>query len=250
MHVRLFCPARLIVVVLALSPLWLSAVPARQAVAAPPAVTVQPLLQRAQLDFDKKEYVAAMVLFTEATVLAPMNATAWAGKARSESFLDNDVAAVSDYSTAITLAPANATYRLRRGLSYNSLYDYDEAMRDFDAAIRLNPKLADAYYDRATIEDVRGDYMAAVADDTQGIRWNPAWWQGYMNRGESELSLQEWQASIADLTVYIQHTAKAACACAYYERGNAYFHLGEYAKAYSDHKQAITLGWKYALPRS
>jgi tetratricopeptide (TPR) repeat protein len=145
------------------------------------------------------------------------------------------------------LAPSNALYRLRQGLSYHNLGADDQALADYNAAIRLDPKLGDAYFGRAAIEDARGDYTAAVADDTLGIRWEPTWWQGYMNRGESYLSLNNWQATIADLTVYIRHMPRGACGCAHYERGNAYFKLYEFAKAYADHKQAIAIGPVYGV---
>jgi tetratricopeptide (TPR) repeat protein len=233
---------RIMAVAVALSPLCWSQVGAQRALAAGPSGSVQSLLQHAQAAFDKKDYRSARALFAQGSVLAPKNAVAWAGKARSESYLGGDWDAVRDYDRAISLDPRSALYRYRQGVSYMNLSEDTKAVADYSAAIQRDPRMGDAYVNRGYLEDAQGAYAAAIADDTQGLRLEPRWWQGYFNRGQTYLSLKEWQASVGDLTVYIKHTARASCACAYYERGNAYFNLSEYARAYADHKQAIALG--------
>jgi tetratricopeptide (TPR) repeat protein len=169
---------------------------------------VQALLFRAQAAFDKKDYGTAQVLFTQATVLAPHNAVAWAGKARCEFRLGDYTDGVIDYTVAIHYAPTNAVYYTRRGLCYYRLANPRRALPDYSQAIRLAPKYADAYYDRGLVEN--------------------------------ELSL--YQAAIADLTLNIRYTARAACGCAYNERGNSYEALHEYARALADYQQAIAIG--------
>lgn len=206
------------------------------------ATQVTALLKTAQLAFDKKNYREALVEFTEVTRLAPKNAAGWAGKARSEAYLDDNAGAVRDYDVAVSLAPRNALYIYRRAVSEGEIGNSGAALRDDNQAIRLDSKLADAYFNRAEIYYNRDQYSLSLADNMVALRLESNWWPGYLNRAEDYLMLSMWQQAIADYTVYIRHAVRFACACAYIERGNAYEELAEYQKAFSDYQQAFAIG--------
>ena len=203
---------------------------------------VQALLARAQAAFDKKEYSAAQALFTQATVLAPRNAVAWAGKARSEAYLGDRADAVIDYTVAIRYAPTNAVYVLRRGISYGDLDDAQHELADYNTAIRLAPNYADAYFSRASFYYNHGQYALSIPDDTRAIQLRPFWWDAYFDRGQDENRTGQYGAAISDMTTYIKHTPRPNCGCAHTERGNAYYDLGKYVQAFADYQQAIAIG--------
>ncbi len=176
--------------------------------AAPP---VPVLLARAQAAFDQADYAVAETLFAQATVLAPRNAVAWAGKARCEAYLDNPTAAVVDYTIAIRYAPTTGIYYMRRGISYEAIGDGPEALADYSTAIRLAPTNADTWFDRGSFYYNQGRYAPSVPDYTQAIRLKPTWWQAYYNRGQGERWLsQDWaldrpatQEERADIITYL-----------------------------------------------
>jgi tetratricopeptide (TPR) repeat protein len=178
----------------------------------------------------------------QATVLAPHNAVAWAGKARCEDYLQEYSASVADYTTAIRFAPTNSIYYLRRGLDYHHLGDSADALADYSTAIRLDPRNVDAWFDRGGWYYDQGQYASAIPNDTQAIHLDPTWWQAYFNRGEGEERLAQDAAAIADFTIYLKHTPRAEARDAYSWRGSAYVDLGQYAKALADYQQAIAIG--------
>jgi tetratricopeptide (TPR) repeat protein len=207
--------------------------------AAPP---VPVLLARAQAAFDQADYAVAETLFAQATVLAPRNAVAWAGKARCEAYLEEDSAAIVDYTTAIHFAPTSSIYYMRRGISYEAIGDGPDALADYSTAIRLAPTNPDTWFNRGSFYYNQGQYARSIPNYTQAIRLNPIWWQAYYNRGQGERWLSQDKAAIADFTIYITHTPRPVCSCAFIWRGLSYDGLKQYAKALADYQEAIVIG--------
>lgn len=98
-------------------------------------------------------------------------------------------------------------YRFR-GLAYKHLGRREEALNDFLEVIRIQPRLDLGYYDAGVIYNLTGRYQAAVAAMTRAI----------------------------DLRQDDRGLARRRS-----ERGNAYFHLGQFKRAESDFVVALRL---------
>ena len=98
-------------------------------------------------------------------------------------------------------------YRFR-GLAYKHLGRRDEALRDFLEVIRLQPQLDLGYYNAGVIYNLQGRYKEAIQMMTRAI------------------SLQKDTRGLARRRS---------------ERGNAYFHLGDFKRAQGDFAAAVRL---------
>ena len=96
-------------------------------------------------------------------------------------------------------------YRFR-GLAYKHLGQREQALRDFLEVIRLDPKLDLGYYDAGVIYNRTNRYQEAVEAMTRAI------------------ALRQQNSSLA---------------LPLSERGNAYFHLGQFEKAQTDLAAAV-----------
>ena len=101
-----------------------------------------------------------------------------------------------------------ALARRFRGLSYKHLGRRDEALRDFLEVIRLQPQLDLGYYNAGVIYNLQGRYKDAINMMTRAIQLQKD------NRGLARRRS---------------------------ERGNAYFHLGDFKRAESDFVAAVRL---------
>jgi tetratricopeptide (TPR) repeat protein len=96
-----------------------------------------------------------------------------------------------------------------RGLAYKHLGRRSEALNDFLEVIRLQPKLDLGYYDAGVIYNLTNRYQEAVDAMTRAID---------LRRDDSGLARRRS------------------------ERGNAYFHLGQFNRAQDDFVAAVRLG--------
>ena len=95
-----------------------------------------------------------------------------------------------------------------RGLAYKHLGRRDDALRDFLEVIRLQPQLDLGYYNAGVIYNLQGRYKDAIEMMTRAIQ------------------LQKDKRGLARRRS---------------ERGNAYFHLGDFKRAESDFVAAVRL---------
>jgi tetratricopeptide (TPR) repeat protein len=102
-----------------------------------------------------------------------------------------------------------ALTRRFRGLAYKHLGRRDEALNDFLEVIRIQPKLDLGYYDAGVIYNLTNRYQAAVDAMTRAI----------------------------DLRTDDRGLARRRS-----ERGNAYFHLGQFKRAQDDFVAAVRIG--------
>jgi tetratricopeptide (TPR) repeat protein len=96
-----------------------------------------------------------------------------------------------------------------RGLAYKHLGRRDEALNDFLEVIRIQPKLDLGYYDAGVIYNLTNRYKEAVDAMTRAID---------LRQGDKGLARRRS------------------------ERGNAYFHLGQFKQAQDDLVAAVRLG--------
>ena len=102
-----------------------------------------------------------------------------------------------------------ALARRFRGLAYKHLGRRDEALNDFLEVIRIQPKLDLGYYDAGVIYNLTNRYKEAIDAMTRAI----------------------------DLRTDDRGLARRRS-----ERGNAYFHLGQFKRAQDDFVVAVRLG--------
>lgn len=112
--------------------------------------------------------------------------------------------AVGEERDAMKLAMAHRF----RGLAYKHLGRRDEALRDFLEVIRLQPQLDLGYYNAGVIYNLQNRYREAIEMMTHAI------------------ALQKDTRGLARRRS---------------ERGNAYFHLGDFKRAQSDFVAAVKL---------
>jgi tetratricopeptide (TPR) repeat protein len=125
---------------------------------------------------------------------------------------------MGDYKEAVTLltqaieeehdAMKLALARRFRGLAYKHLGRRDEALRDFLEVIRLQPQLDLGYYNAGVIYNLQRRYKEAIDMMTRAIQLQKD------NRGLARRRS---------------------------ERGNAYFHLGDFKRAQADFAAAVRL---------
>jgi tetratricopeptide (TPR) repeat protein len=102
-----------------------------------------------------------------------------------------------------------ALARRFRGLAYKHLGRRDEALNDFLEVIRIQPKLDLGYYNAGVIYNLTNRYQEAVDAMTRAIKL------GHDDRGLARRRS---------------------------ERGNAYFHLGDFKRAQDDFVAAVRIG--------
>ena len=112
--------------------------------------------------------------------------------------------AIEEEHDAMKLALA----RRFRGLAYKHLGRRDEALRDFLEVIRLQPQLDLGYYNAGVIYNLQSRYKDAIDMMTRSIQLQKD------NRGLARRRS---------------------------ERGNAYFHLGDFKRAHADFVAAVRL---------
>lgn len=147
-----------------------------------------------------------------------------------------------------------------RALSYLLLKNYDSAIEDFTRAVEQSPHFTLAYYERAVAEYLRYkevhssattgvDRTFAVAqvemkqiidDLDKTLELSPGNIYVYYNKGNIYYESENYTAAISCYTQAVD--AKADFGEAYYNRGIAYFRLGNMEKGMADLSRAGELG--------
>ena len=127
------------------------------------------------------------------------------------------------------------------------------ATPDFDKAIQLEPGNPIVYYDRGRYYLQLGDGLKAKDDFTTAIELDLDYADAYLYRGYTHEELAHslignppywWKSAIADFTKVIQ--LEPGNPIVYYDRGRAYWQLGEDFKAIDEYTKAIELDPDYA----
>jgi len=185
-------------------------------------------------------------------------------------------AALAEFGEAIRRDPQSPALR-SRAILYLSLRQFEPALKDFDAAIANDGSDNITYLDRGVTEQQLGDLKDAIKDYTRSLELEttaPALidrGSAYTRSGDPKKALTDFDAALAiepkslpaligradanyalsaedpkrlagSLKDYTQVIAAAPkYAAAYFVRGNVYFDLKEYAAAYSDYSESLTL---------
>ena len=135
--------------------------------------------------------------------------------------------AVAEYTAAIELNPQYIIAYRNRGNAYRRQGEYERAIADYTSAIGLNLHSQEAYdyYVRGVAYAEHGEYERAITDYTAAIGLNPQFGRAYHNRGNAPVNPLRPDRLLQ----------------AYYNRGDAYYQLGEYGWAIADYSTVIGL---------
>jgi len=133
-----------------------------------------------------------------------------------------------------------------RGLTYVCQYNLTQAISDFTKAIEMNPKYSTKYYlQRGDAYVKQGNLTQAISDFTKAIERDPLPAEEYYKRGDAYLKQNNYTQAILDFNKAIEiHPYNNANP--YYGRGLAYASQGNYTQAIADYTKAIEIKPKYA----
>ena len=132
---------------------------------------------------------SAIVSFTGALAIDPLNADVLSDRARAHAMKQNWAKAESDLSAALMVSPARADLFVLRGSARHAMGRKPEAKADFDAALRIQPRNADALVERGVVRLESGDSVGARAD-----------WQAAISIAPGSAAAQSAQLHLADTT--------------------------------------------------
>ncbi|NLS91140.1 MAG: tetratricopeptide repeat protein [Planctomycetaceae bacterium] len=181
----------------------------------------------------------AIAVLDQAISLNPQLAEAYAHRCACYSDREEYAKAIEDADRAIALDPKIAWVYRARALAWYCLDELDSALADMDEALRLEPQNAAFQHSRAQvllglgrIDEASAQYEAAAAraPDLRGG------WLG----GAILLKQGKWRDAVEHYSAMLE--ADPTDARAYYDRGEAWYCLGEYEHALRDIDEALRLG--------
>jgi tetratricopeptide (TPR) repeat protein len=194
---------------------------------------------RAKAAFTAGDAAGVIAWLTKAVELDPKFALALNDRAVTYMLSKRLDLALPDINAAIQLEPKNAMFWMNRGYAYAVAGQVDNAMKDFDKAIEVNPAYPNTYGMRGLINAQRGQLDAAIKDFTKGISIYPfhtlyyARANCYYTRQRYDLAVQDMNAAISQVPSYAGY---------YLGRSQAYYGMGQYARAVADARLCVQHG--------
>jgi tetratricopeptide (TPR) repeat protein len=125
-----------------------------------------------------------------------------------------------------------------KAVTLQTMKQYPEALTAIEAAIRLNPTDAVLYIYRGTILSDLERYREAKDTYTKAIALNPTYF-AYSFRGDAYFQLRDYPKAFADYNKLVELQPNSFVS--YLGRGNAYFALGDEKAALADFNKFIAL---------
>ena len=141
-------------------------------------------------------------------------------------------------------APSPAEAHLERAFDYHHEKQFDRAIAEYNRALELDPANADAYFWRGIAYEGAGEVDRALADWRQTIALDPDYVRAYIVLGQRLQDRNEFAASVRYLTRAIE--LEPGKGDHYYDRGRAYYGLGDLESALRDAKKGCDLGYQPA----
>jgi tetratricopeptide (TPR) repeat protein len=208
---------------------------------------------------EEHDYNAAITNFTKAIRLNPNDLNAHVNRGLAYAGKGYIQLAAIDYTRAIHMKPDDAAIYSRRGDAYLSVNEYARAITDYSEAIHLDPKpsyfnnrgkayLLKRDYSKAAADYSKAASMAgnygpasrnAISNLTYTIELDPTNRDAYYNRGIALSHDGDYVTATADLSEAIRLGRKTAET--YVARGIAYDHAKDYDRAIADFNEAIRI---------
>ena len=133
-----------------------------------------------------------------------------------------------------------AARHVRRGWDLYQASKLAEALAEYDTALQIDPESADAYFYRGVTLIKQGAEDRALADLEKSIELRPTRVEAYENLDWLLARRRDWDR----ITEYWSRliALEPRNGKAYLERGGAYFHKGDLARALADAQEACRLG--------
>lgn len=215
-----------------------TAVPAVEAIATPPTVPTQPLVDEEAILLDALEEEVSEVAEEQPA---------------AEMFVDEGNAlfnsgdyerAAERYSRALEGEPTLVSAWYNRANAHTRAGNYDTALDDYNRAIELAPNDPDALNNRGMLHLYRSDYAAALADFSASLALIPGDTTVLVNRGLAHLHGGEATAALAD---FVEAAGAApGDAAAHYGAGQAAAMLNDADSAVGHIRRALELDPAYA----
>jgi tetratricopeptide (TPR) repeat protein len=185
------------------------------------------------------DFAQALADGDEAVRLKPKLATAYCNRGRAQAALDRPDEAIDDFTQAIELDPQSSTAYCHRGRAWTEKGNLQQAIDDCDQAIRLDPQSAVAYYYRGRARERANQDAEAVADFTRSIELNPHYVPAFNHRGTILARHRRYEKAIADYDAAIKLDPRFDLVHIHYNRGNAWFGLGNHDRALADYRVSL-----------
>lgn len=219
-------------------------------------VNQEATLALGKLQFDRKEYEAAINTFTEVINRDDACSEAYHRRAACLVNLGKPDESLSDFDRAVQLAANDPAIRRNRSVAYSHLGRFDEALNDIAAAqsfgpadpASLNDLAARIYSWRAKSHADAKRWEQAAKDVSESIRLDPASAIYYRERGAMYFNLKKYESALADMTAAIER--KPDDGSYFVIRSHCFRALGRVQEAQADLEKAKLLTNSGAKPSS
>jgi tetratricopeptide (TPR) repeat protein len=110
------------------------------------------------------KYEEAIMAFTKAIEVQPLDAFAWYNRAMAKNMIGEYETAIDDFTTCIGLSRSYEKVWYNRGLTKMHVGQYDGALFDLNQALQIQRNYPQANYYRAYIYELKGLYEFACTD--------------------------------------------------------------------------------------
>jgi tetratricopeptide (TPR) repeat protein len=131
------------------------------------------------------KYEEAIMAFTKAIEVQPLDAYAWYNRAMAKNMIGEYETAIDDFTTCIGLSRSYEKVWYNRGLTKMHVGQYDGALFDLNQALQIQRNYPEANYYRAYIYELKGLYEFACTD------YQNAAGKGYKVPSEKLLACQD-----------------------------------------------------------
>lgn len=151
------------------------------------------------LEFQKKQFNAALLSYNKAIELEPGNVFYYINRAALQSEMIEFISSMDSNVQVLTLDDAGAT-RARVNEQNRQQYDYSAAIGDLKKAASIAPDFAYLHYDLGNLHCLADNLPEAINEYTQAINLYPYLGQAYYNRGLIQIYLKEREKGCMDVS--------------------------------------------------
>lgn len=131
------------------------------------------------------------------------------------------------------------------GMLYLQNGKYNLAHREFQKGRELNPKDHRLYNGLGLTYYFQGKFSLAIQEYQRAIKLNPTYPDAYNNLAAAFAKQNQWQKVIWYADKALAILSYTTPEFAYYNKGTAYYHLGEYEKAKTEFEISLELDQNY-----
>jgi tetratricopeptide (TPR) repeat protein len=203
--------------------------------------TNEDLFRRAELNYKKKNYQAAIEDYTRFLQLNPNEFKAYWHRGAAWVELGNNQEAIQDYTHFLKFRPDLVHVYITRAAIFKDTGNLQRAIDDCTHALSLGSDWDHiAYSLRGDCYGVLENYHAALQDYNQSIRLAPEEIENYQKRGLIHKELKNYNEAIEDLTKVLRRNSEdSELVHCYHLRAQCHQGLGNWEEAIRDFTEVI-----------